>query len=458
MPPREEAVNAEAGRRFAVVGGGVLGVSIALRLASAGHEVTLIEAGPELGGLAAAWHLDDLTWDRHYHVTLLSDTHTRGFLRELGLESEMKWVETKTGYYSAGRLYSASNIIEYLKLPLFAVAKLRIAGTILLASRLKRWERLEDVELEAWLRRWSGTRAFEELWRPQLRAKLGEAYREASAAFIWATVQRLYAARRSGLKKELFGYVPGGYARIFARCAEVLRDRGVEIVVSRPVARIDASDGCVGVTFGDGRSAEFDDVVVTAVPPVAARLCTCLTEGERARLAAVRYHGVVCASVLLRKPLAGHYLTYIADDVPFTTVVEMSAFVDVETFGGRTLAYLPKYVASDDPLLDAPDAEIEASFVPALLGMYPHLEPDDVVYFQVSRVRRVFPVPVLGYSRGVPPKETSQRGLHLVSSANIVNGTLNVDETVALAERAVREISTAHEDAPTAYQGRGDAK
>ena len=45
---------------------------------------------------------------------------------------------------------------------------------------------------------------------PLLRAKLGDAYQAASAAFIWATIQRLYAARRSGLKKEMFGYVPGG--------------------------------------------------------------------------------------------------------------------------------------------------------------------------------------------------------------------------------------------------------
>ena len=32
-------------------------------------------------------------------------------------------------------------------------------------------------------------------------AKLGESYRETNAAFIWATIQRLYAARRTGLKR-----------------------------------------------------------------------------------------------------------------------------------------------------------------------------------------------------------------------------------------------------------------
>ncbi|MCZ7534832.1 MAG: hypothetical protein M5T61_02070 [Acidimicrobiia bacterium] len=126
--------------------------------------------------------------------------------------------------------------------------------------------------------------------------------------------------------------------------------------------------------------------------------------------------------------------------MPFTTVVEMSAFVDPADLGGRTLAYLPKYVRSDDPLLDATDSEIEAAFVPALLRLYPHLAPDDVMHFKVSRVRNVFPFPEIGYSKGAPAVRTTQPGLYLVSSANIVNGTLNVNETVALAERAVSEI------------------
>ena len=60
---------------------------------------------------------------------------------------------------------------------------------------------------------------------------------------------------------------------------------------------------------------------------------------------------------------------------------------------------------------------------------------------RISRVRRVFPIPTLGYSERVPPISTSVPGLHLVSSAQIVNGTLNVNETVELAERAARTLA-----------------
>ena len=46
------------------------------------------------------------------------------------------------------------------------------------------YESLENIPVEQWLRKWSGKRTFETIWLPLLRSKLGESYRETSAAFI----------------------------------------------------------------------------------------------------------------------------------------------------------------------------------------------------------------------------------------------------------------------------------
>src|SRR5258708_17804115 len=121
--------------------------------------------------------------------------------------------------------------------PLGLMDKLRLGFTIFYASKIRNWRRLEKVSVTDWLRRWSGSRTFEKIWLPLLRAKLGENYRHASAAFIWAIIARMYAARRTGLKTEMFGYVHGGYANVLARFTEVLQDEGVEIRFNHPVQR-----------------------------------------------------------------------------------------------------------------------------------------------------------------------------------------------------------------------------
>lgn len=152
----------------------------------------------------------------------------------------------------------------------------------------------------------------------------------------------------------------------------------------------------------------------------------------------MRYQGIVCASLLLKKPLANYYVTNITDQgVPFTAVIEMSAMVDREQFGGSALVYLPKYVSPDDPIFDLSDDHLQNRFLTALGKMYPAFKPSDVLAFKVSRVRQVFAIPTLRYSRNLPSMFTSSPGIQIVNSAHIVNGTLNVNETVQLAERSV---------------------
>ena len=100
---------------WGIVGGGIMGMALALRLSEMGHKVTLLEAAPELGGLVSSWKMNEVEWDKFYHVILLSDFKTREILKQIGLEDKIEWVETKTGFYMNGKLYSMSDTIEFLK-------------------------------------------------------------------------------------------------------------------------------------------------------------------------------------------------------------------------------------------------------------------------------------------------------------------------------------------------------
>lgn len=450
--------------KVAIIGSGFLGLTLALRFAETGAKVTVYESASEIGGLASAWQIGETAWDKHYHVTLLSDAFTRKIIEEIGLADEFEWVETKTGFYTDGKLVSMSNTLEFLKFPpLDLISKFRLGGTIFYASRVKDWKELEKISVENWLTKLSGKKTFEKMWKPLLKAKLGEAYRETSAAFIWATIQRMYAARNSGLKKEMFGYVRGGYARILEKFGDHLKTKGVEIQLNSRVESIEKSGHKIKVSLAENADnyraevklsavrnysgvsvrsvnatanvSEFDSVILTCPSNVAAKILPQLSEGEKTKLKNIKYQGIVCASVIMKKSLSNFYVTNITDETPFTGIIEMSALVDKKEFGGNALVYLPKYVAPDDELFEKSDAEIEENFLSALEKMYPHFDRKDVVAFKVSRVRQVFPLPTLNYSENVPPVSTSLENVFIINSAQITNGTLNVNETVMLAEK-----------------------
>ena len=432
--------------RVAIIGGGMLGSTLALRLAQRGAAVTIFEAGATLGGLAAPWTIESprgsITWDRHYHVTLASDRALMALLAELGLDDDIHWSPTRTGLFADGRLESVSSPSDFLRLGgLSPVAKARLAATIGRGATTKQWRALEGITAQEWLTRWSGRATFERFWVPLLCAKLGDDWRDANAAFIWATIQRLTAARRSGVGDEQFGSVRGGYARVIGEMANRLEPMRVAVIAGTRVERITRTSGEISVLAAGARTM-FDDVIVTASPRIAAGLIDGLADQQRAEYTAIRYQGVVCASMLLDEPVSPYYLTYLLDDMPFTGIVEMTTVIPRAWVQGYSLVYLPRYVTSDSPWFELSDTELADRFLAGLQRVHPGVgrSARPLVAWQVSRAREVFPLPVLRYSQRVPPFATSVPGVWMVNSAQIVNGTLNVNETVSLAERASRVI------------------
>jgi protoporphyrinogen oxidase len=243
----------------------------------------------------------------------------------------------------------------------------------------------------------------------------------------------------------MFGYVQGGYDTILQAFRSRLEQLGVRTLSGCPVTGVQDLGDRVEVRTDGGGAHYFDRVVLTVPCSQVVALCPDLSAAERERLTSVVYQGIVCASLLLRKPLAGFYVTNITDSwVPFTGVIEMSALVDRTAFGGNALVYLPKYLTQSDPFWQKTDADICETFLAALERMYPRFDRGDLVAFQVARVREMLAVSTLHYSeRSRPPLRTSLPNVFVVNSAQIANGTLNVNETVALANSSAEELRSA---------------
>lgn len=421
-----------------------MGMTLALRLIEQGHKVTIYESAEKAGGLASSWKMNDIVWDRFYHVILMSDLNTRKVLTEIGLENEFNWVETKTGFYSEGKLYSMSNLIEFFKFPpINLIDKFRLGLTIFVASRIKNWKAMEKIHVEKWLTQWSGKRVFNKIWLPLLKAKLGENYKDTSASFIWATIQRMYAARRSGLKKEMFGYVNGGYETINKHFVSYLMKAGVEFKYNSIVASVTQKTGSgkIEMTLTDHTSVNHDKVISTLPSHISARLSAELSEDEKKKHQGIRYLGVICATLLLDRKISPYYVTNITEnDTPFTGVIEMTALINPTQIKGYNLIYLPKYVNADDSMFNDPDEILTDLFLNNFLKMYPSVNKENVLFCGISRAKNVFSLPTINYSENLPGIKTSVDNFYIINSAQIINGTLNVNETIQVAETKLVEL------------------
>ncbi|MFB3080029.1 MAG: FAD-dependent oxidoreductase, partial [Lysobacterales bacterium] len=86
----------------AVIGGGPMGLAAAYALLKRGHQVDLYEADKVLGGMSACFDFDGLQIERFYHFICTGDQPYFQLLEELGIADELRWVETRMGYYHRG--------------------------------------------------------------------------------------------------------------------------------------------------------------------------------------------------------------------------------------------------------------------------------------------------------------------------------------------------------------------
>jgi protoporphyrinogen oxidase len=416
---------------IAVIGGGIMGLTLAYRLSQQGHKVTVFESNNQLGGLATYHDYGSFVWDRFYHVILPSDTQLINFLKEINLGDKLRWRPTLTGCYIDQKLYSISNTIEFLRFPpLTIIGKFRLALTLLYGSRINNWQRLEKITVEDWLLKISGKNTYEKLWQPLLLAKLGENYKRVSAVFIWSYIKRLFSARDSKLHKEQLGYVAGGYKTVFDQLEKLICAAGGNICTGVAVKYV-KPDSKAGLWVEHNQAKEhFDKVIFTGPVNILQQIAdrSLVQIGD----STVEYLGVICMSVITRKALVPYYIVNLADQrIPFTGILGMSNLVSLQETAGLHLTYLPKYVHSDDPLLKQTDDELRSLFFRGLHLMFPQLKADDIVAAHINRAMKMQPLQVLNYSHLVPKIVTEHDDFFVLNTSQFVNDTLNNNTVVA---------------------------
>jgi len=442
----------------AVIGGGVLGLTLAHRLVALGHGVRLFEAAPELGGLVAPQQFGPFVWDRFYHCILPQDSNLIALIAELGLKDELRWTRTGTGYYADGRSYSMSGNADFLRFPLLSVAdKARLGFLVMHATHTARPHGLYRITAQEWLIRWCGQRGYEIFWRPLLRAKFGPYYDQIAAVFIWATLTRLQGARKGTSNREQLGYVRGGYASILRAFRQRLEARGALLHAGSPVQKIETtSQGTVRVSCGGAAApgGEFDQVVFTGPTRLARRAVTpdllpVVEDAEQRYPTSGAYLGVACLTLVLRRPLTQFYVLNIADpSIELTGLIEMTNLIDrnAET-GGLSLLYLPRYLDSADPAFDSDDRALTESLLGrGIQRLYPDLADADIVDRQVHRARFVQPLPLVrhGTIGAAPP--TLKRPFTILNTSMLECATLNNNEVVGLVNRFVASEAVAFAD------------
>ena len=421
-----------------IVGGGILGLTSALRLAQAGLHVALYERAPDLGGLVGSFDFGGRPADRFYHVILPTDDRVLGLAEELGLGDTFRFRPTKVGFYDDGRLFSMTTPKEALSFPLLPFHdRLRLGAFVARCNLMRDYAPLDEVPLLEWVERHCGRRITERMWKPLLDSKFDGRYDDLPATWIWARTARMSKTRdKSG--GEVLGWLHGGYQTLIDRLVERIRDLGGEIYAGAAVDRIEGGRGGASGLVVNGAFRPFDFVLCTLAPPQASRL---LPEALQPATGAdsFRYLGVISLLLRTSRSVSPYYHLNITDRrVPLTTVVETTHVVDPDHVGGH-LVYVSRYVDPSHPDHDRPVEELEAEYLGHARTIFPDLRDDEILTRKLQRARITEPVHLLGGAKRLPELFPAPN-VALASTAHVYPEIVSGQAMIGVANRVVPGI------------------
>ncbi|PSR67729.1 phytoene dehydrogenase [Nocardia sp. MDA0666] len=455
--------------RVAVVGGGLAGMTAALRCADAGYAVRLFESRPWLGGLTHSFLRGELWIDNGQHVFLRCCDRYLALLDRLGMRDAVRLQPRLDIPVSGG-----GRVGRLRRLPLPAPlhlswallrypwlspgARLRFVRAALALRAVDTTDpRTDATSFGDWLRAHGQDRdAVDSLWDLVGIATLNARADDVSLALA-ATVFQVGLLTDSDAADIGWSRIPlrqlhgdAGQATLTAAGATVIHQKVTA------VRRVGA-----GWSVHTGDSEYAADAVVSAVPPTAAQA---LLPAEAMDLPAN------WPAALGSSPIVNIHVIYDRQvmDEPLRagvgTVVQW-VFDRTDASGLRTEAdprgaaatdnprpagaasplpagaqYLAVSVSAADAFVDRPVAELRREFLPALEQLLPAARTAQVADFFVTRERHATFRPAPGSARLRPPAATALPGLALAGAWTDTGWPATMEGAVRSGEAAAAEV------------------
>jgi protoporphyrinogen oxidase len=436
-----------------VIGAGVTGLACAYELTKRNHTVTVYEARPYAGGLAAGFRDERWEWylEHFYHHWFASDEDVIGLIEELGARDRLFFPWPTTSTYHQGRIYPLDSPVPWLKFvpisqvhrairmlsfaPLSLIDRLRVGLVAFYLTLTRNWHALEHVSADEWLRRAVGERAYNVWWRPLLISKFGEEYyRDVNMAWMWA---------RAYKRSARLGYFVGGFQHFADLLVKRVHAQGGEVRLGTTVQAIHpVADGCLRLETATG-FAQHEQVIATCSPQEMLQLTPDLPGDYAAKLEGLKSMGaVVLILALKRRMTERHYWINIpaGEGLPFMGLVEHTNYISREHYGGEHLVYCGDYLPPGHPYLNYSKEKLLETYLPGLIKINPDFQPSWIRASWMFTEKYAQPVPTLHHSNNVPPLKTPIPGLWMANMSQVYPWDRGTNYAVEMGRRVAREV------------------
>jgi protoporphyrinogen oxidase len=423
--------------KVAILGGGFLGLTAAIRLAQRGHAVVVFEKNKTAGGLARGLSLPGWQWpvDEHYHHLFTSDNSIRQLAREVGQTLVFK--RPRTSIYFNGSITQFDSPFSLLRFPYLSwFSKFRTGVLLAFLKIFPWWQMLENVTARDFLIKFGGQGSWNVLWNPLFSAKFGKFSKTVPASWFWARIKK---------RSSRLGYPNGGFGGMARRMQKTASVLGVVFKFGLGAQEISTtSNGKLVVKTEDGEYYPFDSIICTLPTPVFVKIAHPLLDKKYEQsFASLKALGAVNLVLILTEPFFEddtYWLNINEKRFPFLAVVEHTNLVDRRHYGGKHIVYVGNYKEATDRLFKMTAEQLVEMFFPYLQKISPGFKRSSIQGAFVSKAPFAQPVISLSYSKRLPSLKTPIKGLFLANMQQVYPWDRGTNYAVSLGEKVASLI------------------
>ena len=446
-------------QRIAIIGGGFAGMTAAFELGKKGYQTFLFERASELGGLAGTFPIEGTRLERGYHHWFTSDTHIVAQMEELGLGDRVQWIESKTGWFENGKIWSMVTPVDVLRLGVLPfLDRLRlgllVAYLTYLQSNPANLGKYEKITAYAWWKKYGGPHVWDKVWSPLFKGKFGAQAENIPMLYLWFKIVLRIGSRR-GMTREELGYPRGSFQVLIDALENAIKKQGGKIYLGATVQRVAVENGVAcGLQFaadeqsqitqqelGTQGTAKFDRIICTAPSFAALKIVSELPSDYVAKMNAVKYMSAVLLILKMKQPMTPIYWMNIADrSIPFVATIEHTNFIMPQVYNNKRVMYVSNYLDPSSPYFQMSRDELFNAYVPHLKKLNPSFSPDWVEEMWHFKEAAAQPIMPLNYSKEIPDYRTPLRNLYLANTTQIYPEDRGTNYSVRLGQDIARMV------------------
>jgi len=439
-------------KRIAIVGGGISGLSAAYYLAKAGHDCTLIEAQPRLGGVIQTEQVDGCVIEAGPDSFIAQKPWAMELIRELGIEDQVIGSNDhlrKTFVLRGGRLIPLPDGVQFMApTKVMPIVTTPLLGVRSKAKMAMEWFRRpaevsRDRSVAEFVKEHYGSEVNEYLAQPMLAGVYGGSPEKLSVNSVlprFVELEKRYGSVGRGLLRamsqsragkaagspssgpqSLFLSLRGGMQQLTGTLSGEIEGR--VRVVTAAVSAIGGSSGAFQLTAG-ADTITAGEVVLATRAYQAAELLQQMDSRLADLLAGIRYTSAITVSLLYPRPPFEHKLEGFGFLIPRAEQRRLTACTWVNT-------KFPNRATPDRALLrsflSGREAEQASSSPDAEVADQAHQELSQLMHFRtepatqrVYRWERAMAQYEVGHQKRIEEVESrlaNLPGLHLTGNA-----------------------------------------